>query len=264
MEETTKSADGNRSASGRIEVAASPERVWKALTDAADLVRWFPLEARVEPGEGGSIFMSWKNEFAAESRIIAWEPPRRLVTSWGWGDEADTQPQVTEYRIEAADGGRTIVNVVTSGFPDDPAWDAWVEGTKRGWLFELQSLKQYLERHDGQERDVIYLRRRTSVGAAEVWERMLGDAGLAGLAAQLNPLGGRVFDATVPVQYAAILDTLDGALFRVSNEPCMAPDYEREIVLWLQAWGDRRDELPAREAAWRALLEQLFPEGDAP
>ena len=55
-------ATDTRSATGRIELHASPEAVWKALTDAAELVRWFPLEARVEPGEGGSIFMSWKNE----------------------------------------------------------------------------------------------------------------------------------------------------------------------------------------------------------
>ncbi|MFW6084618.1 MAG: SRPBCC family protein, partial [Gemmatimonadota bacterium] len=71
-----------RSASGRIELDASPERVWKALTDAADLVRWFPLEARVEPGEGGSVHMSWKNEYAGTSEILTWEPNERLAISW--------------------------------------------------------------------------------------------------------------------------------------------------------------------------------------
>ena len=193
MGETTKTAGATRSATGRIEITASPERVWKALTDAAELVRWFPLEARVEPGEGGSIFLSWKNEFAAESKIVAWEPVKRLAISWGWGADAETQPQVTEYRLEAADGGRTVVKVVTSGFPDDPSWDAYVDGTNRGWLFELQSLKQYLERHEGQEREVIYLRRRTSISAAEVWERMFGEVGLGGLpGGVLTPRGSGV------------------------------------------------------------------------
>lgn len=37
----------------QIEVAASPAEVWKALTDPAELARWFPLEARVTPGEWG-------------------------------------------------------------------------------------------------------------------------------------------------------------------------------------------------------------------
>ena len=43
----------------QIEVAASPAEVWKALTDPAELARWFPLEARVTPGERGKIFLSW-------------------------------------------------------------------------------------------------------------------------------------------------------------------------------------------------------------
>lgn len=245
-----------RSASGQIELDATPERVWRALTDAADLVRWFPLEARVEPGEGGSVFMSWKNEFAGTSNILAWEPNERLAISWSWSDDPDVPPQVTEYRIEGK-GGRTVLKVVTSGFPDDPSWDAFVEGTNRGWVFELQSLKQYLERHDGEDREVIYLRRRIPIDAAEAWGRVFGDAGLG-----TSPLDGDVFDLARPHQYAAVVDALDGALFRVSVEPSLAGADAREVVLWLQAWGDRRARLPEYEARWRPLLERLFPDGE--
>ena len=39
-----------------IDIEATPEHVWKALTDAAELTRWFPLQARVTPGTGGSMF----------------------------------------------------------------------------------------------------------------------------------------------------------------------------------------------------------------
>jgi uncharacterized protein YndB with AHSA1/START domain len=39
-----------------IEINAVVEDVWKALTDANELARWFPLEARVTPGVGGKIF----------------------------------------------------------------------------------------------------------------------------------------------------------------------------------------------------------------
>jgi hypothetical protein len=37
----------------QTEAAASPADVWQALT------KWFPLEARVTPGERGKIFVSW-------------------------------------------------------------------------------------------------------------------------------------------------------------------------------------------------------------
>lgn len=246
-------ATNTRSATGRIELQASREAVWKALTDAAELVRWFPLEARVEPGEGGSIFMSWGNAHAAESRIIAWEPMKRLVISWGWGDDAVSQPQVTEYRIESR-GGTTILNVVTSGFPNDPSWDAYVEGTNNGWIFELQSLKQYLEGHGGQDRDAVNVRRRTPISAEEAWTRIFSAAGLGS-----RPLQGVPFNEIRPVQYAAILDE---GMFRASFEPCGRGIDGREVALWLQAWGRDRERLPAVEAKWRVLLERLFPEGE--
>ena len=253
---TTRTNTGLRSARGRIEVDATPEEVWRALTDAAELVRWFPLEARVEPGEGGSVYMSWKNEFAGDSAILAWEPARRLVISWGWDDAGDHPPQLTEYRIETG-GGRTVVDVVTSGFPDDPSWDAYVESTNSGWKFELRSLKEYLERHAGEERDVVYLRRRTPIEADEAWNRVFSPEGLGP-----RPLAGEVFDERAGRQYAALVDTLGGALFRVSMEPCMVDPELRDVTLWLQAWGDARDRLPAIEAEWRALLERLFPGGE--
>ena len=256
MTTKAKTGSGVRSASGRIEVDATPDQVWRALTDASELIRWFPLEARVEPGEGGSVFMSWKNEFAGESAILAWEPARRLVISWGWDEEGDQPPQLTEYRIET-EAGRTVVDVVTSGFPDDPSWDGYVESTNSGWKFELRSLKEYLERHAGEERDVVYLRRRTPVDAGEAWKRVFGPEGLGD-----RPFEGEVFDERTGRQYAAVVEDLGGALFRVSMEPCRVDQEQRDVTLWLQAWGDARDRLPAIEAEWRALLERLFPEGE--
>jgi uncharacterized protein YndB with AHSA1/START domain len=46
----------------QIDIASSAESVWKALTNAEELKRWFPLEARVEPGKGGKI-RAWNLSF---------------------------------------------------------------------------------------------------------------------------------------------------------------------------------------------------------
>ncbi|MFB3906115.1 MAG: SRPBCC domain-containing protein [Acidobacteriota bacterium] len=72
---------------------APVERVWEALTDGKELKRWFPLEARVQPGKGGSVWMSWKNEYAGESAIAEWEPNRHLRITWG---EADNKEPLQE------------------------------------------------------------------------------------------------------------------------------------------------------------------------
>ncbi len=52
-----------RSVERTIEIDAPVRDVWRALTDADELMRWFPLEARAEPGEGGSIWMRWADVY---------------------------------------------------------------------------------------------------------------------------------------------------------------------------------------------------------
>src|SRR5690242_3054080 len=74
-------ATETRSITIETEVAASPERVWQALTIPEELMRWFPLEAKVVPGLGGTMTLSWGYPVVAESTIDVWEPGRRLRTT---------------------------------------------------------------------------------------------------------------------------------------------------------------------------------------
>jgi uncharacterized protein YndB with AHSA1/START domain len=228
--------------------------VWQALTDAKELVRWFPLDARVEPGPHGSVYLSWLNEFAATTEIQVWDPPHHLRTAWSFHDEGPSQ--VTDYYVETRDG-RTVVRAVTSGFPLDESWDGWVEGTNRGWAFELRSLKHYLERHAGQPRHVLYLRRRIPLSNEEAWSRLYKERELAPWLT-----GGEVFDHQPAGQYAAVVNDPADSLFRLSVEPGAPGTGHREIVLWLSAWGRqslRVDELRTR---WAGVLQRLFPEGE--
>ena len=72
-------ADPTRSHEERIALAdVPPEVVWRALTDAEELARWFPLAARVE-GVGGAISLSWGQQGTETVVIEVWEPgPRGL------------------------------------------------------------------------------------------------------------------------------------------------------------------------------------------
>jgi uncharacterized protein YndB with AHSA1/START domain len=263
MTERTKDPRGastvqeqTRSAEGEIEIEATAEQVWQALTDERELVRWFPLDAKVEPGPGGSFYLSWLNEFAATTEIQVWDPPRHLRTAWSFHEEGPTQ--VTDYYIETR-SGRTVIRAVTSGFPHDPSWDGWVEGTERGWAFELRSLKHYLERHIGEPRYVVYLRRRTPLSNQEAWARLSDDREL-----RLWLTSGQVFDERPASQHAAVVSDPADALFRVSVEPGGRGTDQREIVLWLSAWGDQGRRVDELRTRWAAVLERLFPEGTTP
>lgn len=252
--ETMLDSAAGRAAESAIEIDAPIERVWRALTEAAELQRWFPLHAQVEPGVGGSIRMSWGNEFAGALDVLAWEPPHLLRTSWQF-HPGDSAAQVTEYVLETR-GERTHLRVVTSGFPADASWDEWVEGTVRGWRFELQSLRTYLEQHDGRDRAVIYLRRRISAPAAEAWARLFGPEGLPA-----TPLGGVAFDIAPPMQYAARVDDPPGALLRISIEPTRVGGTERDVTFWLSDWRGAEERREALRTQWTSVLARVFPEG---
>ena len=106
-----------------IEIAAPIEAVWKALTDAAELARWFPLEARVEPGAGGTIYLSWGPPWEGTAQIDVWEPNQRFR----WVEPSPFAKQhpafatmAVEWVLEAR-GGKTLLRLVNSGFLDEGA-----------------------------------------------------------------------------------------------------------------------------------------------
>lgn len=172
-----------------IDIDASPEDVWRALTDAGELVRWFPLQARVTSGEGGSMFWGWDAHWAWQSAIQAWEPPRRLTLvenrpafdAQGAPLPAAAQRLAMEFTLET-DAGRTRLRIVHSGFGEGTDWDDELESVSAGWQFELRSLRHYLERHHGLDRIHALVQRTSSMSPAAIWSTLFSDEGW-----RLNP-----------------------------------------------------------------------------
>ena len=83
MNETTETRPPTSPAlENEIEIDAPVEDVWAALTESDKLASWFPLEAKVTPGEGGEIWFSWGADFDGTAKITIWEPEKRLRTEW--------------------------------------------------------------------------------------------------------------------------------------------------------------------------------------
>jgi len=246
---TSNPGEGSRSVGVEVELRTSAEDVWKALTEAREIERWFALEARVDPGEGGSVFLSWKNEYQGESEILKWEPPFHLRVRWVEGAE------VTDYHIQGR-GDRTLLRVVSS-FSDDPAWDDWVEGTRRGWRFMLASLRQYLEENRGRDRRVVYLRRRVEATPEEAWSGLFGPGGL-------DPalLAGSEVDDDPPGHRVIRTDDPPGSLLQVSVQPTMQAPGRVDVGIWHQEWEPAGSRIDALREIWRGELGRLFPEGE--
>lgn len=153
------------------EIAATPDEVWQALTDARELTRWFPVEARVEPGLGGSIWLSWGEGAGGEAPITAWEPGRRFE----WTESRGPIKLAVDFHLEAR-GGSTVVRLVQSGFGDGPEWDDEFHMVTGGWAYFMTHLKWYLERHRGIQRDLISLREKVTLPRDDVFARLVAIA----------------------------------------------------------------------------------------
>jgi uncharacterized protein YndB with AHSA1/START domain len=265
-----------------LDIDASPEEVWAALTQAEELVRWFPTDAKVTPGKGGTMLWSWGHGEDWVTRIDAWEPGRllRLI-------QEDARPYTTEgkplppgevepariameFTIETHQG-RTRLRLVHSGFGHGGAWDAEIEGISEGWQAELRSLRHYLGRHRGKDRKAGRALVGTTLPRATAWGRLLGPGGFAltpanpkeGERYEVVTPGGRRYGGTVRLNLpgqtiAGTVDELDDGWFRLLTWQDARGN--SGVWAWLATYTD--DDAAVREFAERSqeALERLFPE----
>ena len=59
MNATTQPKHQTRSVEVALDIAAPADAVWKAITEADEMKRWFPLDAQAKPGIGGHIVRLW-------------------------------------------------------------------------------------------------------------------------------------------------------------------------------------------------------------
>lgn len=277
--------EATRSQEVVVSIDAPPDRVWKALTDPAELVNWFPLEAEVVPGEGGSILLSWGPDMSGRNRIVAWEPPSHLRTSWMEQDEGKKEPSAmhdlysrekeaarriaVDYSIEGK-GGRTTLRLVHSGFGTGSEWDKEYDGVGRGWRFELRSLRHYLEKHDGKTRKACWVRQPVDLDPERIWARLTGKSGLLA-GGSIDSLGagdrygittatgdrleGIVRIVDPPYEFAGTVENLGDGLCRFGTEDCGGGP---EAHVWVSTWSHPEREIEALKSRLSSLLSSLF------
>ncbi|MGH2381332.1 MAG: SRPBCC domain-containing protein [Candidatus Limnocylindria bacterium] len=129
-----------------LELEASPDRVWRAISDPAELARWFPQRAEWDLRPGGEGVFFWEGHGNFPIRIEAVDAPRYLA--WRWGVEAEEDPDVAEsatlveWWVEGRDNGGTTLRLRESGF----RLETHRSGNEDGWTEELAELSELLTR----------------------------------------------------------------------------------------------------------------------
>jgi uncharacterized protein YndB with AHSA1/START domain len=291
-----KKTSSTRKIERTIEINAPAEKVWKALTDAQELMRWFPLDARVTPGKGGTIYFSWGPPYEGENEIQIWEPNHhiRLTDNWSEHSQGEKVQETEEgmpaqvamdFELESA-GNKTILRLVHSGFGTGADWEDEFDGTSRGWVFELNHLKHYLENHEGSNRQVIWARTLLMNTREEVWMRIMSKEGFLqegsieglrpGDSYSIKTVGGFEFKGRVilnkpPVEFYGTVESFNNAIFCFRVErgtACGIPregdlDSLRRHVqpnLWLSLWDQPNHLQVDIQAAWTRYLTKQFPE----
>lgn len=155
--------------SQEIEIAAPPERVFQALTDAQQLFTWWGAEPSVELtvftmdarkggkyeyrckpkagadfGEvGEQLKKSGTGEFVCHGEVLEIQPPHLLVWSWiaNWHEHPDS-PTTVRWELTLVGKG-TRVRVTHSGLAQEPLSR---KDYGQGWQGVLNLLKKFLEK----------------------------------------------------------------------------------------------------------------------
>lgn len=263
----------------QIELSAPAEVVWKALTDAKELVRWLPLEARVKPGKGGSMWLSWGEPVVEQSRIVAWEPNRLLRTREIRPFGAPFEPRqargggtrVLDFLLEPLKG-KTLLHFEHSGFAGGSSGLAdFKRNLAACWRFQLGALQHYVERHLGDSRTVSWAR-AVSNGRSfqQTWKRVAGPQGilrsgsLEGLrkgdrysirAANGDRFTGVVVDYERGKQFAGTVANMNDSLLRVVLDHCAG---RPEAAVWLASYGAKHPAANLFEHRWTHLLQNVL------
>jgi uncharacterized protein YndB with AHSA1/START domain len=227
-----------------LDLAASPERVWRALTDSAEVASWFPQRASLPSEVGGVGWMEWDGHPRHLLRLEALEPMRRVAWRWASQDEPDfdASASLVEWELEPADeGGGTRLRLRETGFETNAARFGNVEG----WFEELAELRDLLATEPWQHP----IRRTLQLQAARgrVWRAFFDPAEMSAWWGLRSPVRLEVgwegwFDFPVHGRHAVRIEVV---------EP---PEY----LSW--RWSADERDVPLAEVRQPLVTEWLFVE----
>lgn len=137
-----------------VEIDASPEVVFKALTDPKELTNWFPDAAILEPKVGGkSKFSFYKDSARAcgnrdsdsvnEGKILEFVPNKKLVYTWKWTGVSDFPETIVTWELEQIGKNKTRLTLTHLGFTGTEPSNKSFKDHNEGWSMHLNLLSAY-------------------------------------------------------------------------------------------------------------------------
>jgi uncharacterized protein YndB with AHSA1/START domain len=248
-----------------VELDASPEDVFRAVTDGPEIAKWLAPEARFIPPEGekkARIWISWGEGMSAEREIEVFDPPKRIRHPAGKNGETKA-PLYADWSIEAKEGGKTTLRLVHSGFSVGADWDGEYESHARGWRLMLQNLRHYFARHAQEPAAHLPFMTKVESPRGSIWKTLTDKLGFAaspkvGDSFRLPAPNGEVLTGVVDLvvetrDLALVVREYDDALLRFSFEG-KADAPSTFVYAYAIAYGKERERAKDLLAAGRAAM----------
>jgi uncharacterized protein YndB with AHSA1/START domain len=132
-----------------IVIDASPEVVFKAITDPKELTNWFPDHAILEAKVGGKVKFSFykdkerehREDFFPEGMIIEFIPNKKVSYTWHEPNTPDFPRTVVTWELEEIADNKTRVRLLHTGFEPGKLFKH-----DEGWSYYLNRLQSYCKK----------------------------------------------------------------------------------------------------------------------
>ena len=127
-----------------IHIGASPETVFRFLTDPKKMMTWLADVVEADPRPGGIIRLAGEPGTVMRGTYVEVVPHRRVVFTWGWEGSSIVPPGSSTVEIELMpDDNGTRLRLRHGGLPDSQ-----VKEHAAGWQRALPKLQAASEGRD--------------------------------------------------------------------------------------------------------------------
>jgi uncharacterized protein YndB with AHSA1/START domain len=128
-----------------VEVPASVDAVWEAMTTAQGMMTWITPDARVDLRAGGDWLAMFPGAAPGGGTVISFQPKTRLELSAMAPEKFPTVRRDRTnalFEFESVGPSTTLVRLTQTGWKDGPEWDAAFDYLASGNAILLTMLRQ--------------------------------------------------------------------------------------------------------------------------
>ena len=234
-----------RNLAKEIELAATPEQVWQAISTPEGMSIWFVPHEHA----GDELEADFGGGNTAAGQVLEWEPGKRVV--YGVPGES---PMTLEFLVEGKENGTTVLRLVQNGFFGDD-WEAEYDGFGKGWDMFLHNLAEYFRHFPGLPVANVVATGFTTLSGDTVWANMIARLGAdpaLGERVHLTPEGLEPIEGVVDLHGRSLLGIrTEHGFYRF-----MADDQHHMVNTTQYFYGVPVDR-ESRTAAWQSWLDRL-------